>query len=244
MSGSIKVNGIVISSMPIGEYDKRIVLLTKELGKISAFARRSRRQSSSLLGVTNAFIYGEFELYRGQSSYSINAVKASEYFTNVTTDYDNMMMGAYFLEVAEFFAQENNDEKERLLLLYRSLQVMGVGDRSLKLIKSIYELKTMVINGEYPNLFECGECGTKEDLVALSSDLESVRCKEHAHNKDCIPINGSTLYALQYVTSSSIKKLYSFELKSDIETEFINVVDRLSGKYLNYQFKSVDFLKN
>ena len=76
MPGNILVNGIVISSMPIGEYDKRIVLLTKEIGKVAAFVRGARKPNSPFVGISNAFIYGEFELYRGRSSYTVNKANA------------------------------------------------------------------------------------------------------------------------------------------------------------------------
>ena len=70
---TITVRGMILSSMPIGEYDRRLEILTDSLGRISAFARGARKPSSALVSATRVFAFGEFDLYEGRSSYNINA---------------------------------------------------------------------------------------------------------------------------------------------------------------------------
>lgn len=243
MAFNITVTGMVLSAVPIGEYDKRITILTRERGKITAFARGARRSGNQMMAAANPFVFGEFEIYPGKSSYKALRAEITNYFRELAADYDMVCYGSYFLEVADYYGQENADETKRLQLLYQTLRALESKRFSYSLIRGIYDLKTLAINGEYPNVYECLACGAKEDLDFFSMRLRGCVCKNCQSKVGGNPIDASTLYAMQYVISTPIEKLFTFRLSESVEREFLSLLRSYRKNYENHRFKAEDFLE-
>ena len=146
-----KTTGIVLLSAPIGERERRVVLLTKEHGKLSAFARGAMRPNSPLRAATMPFAFGDFFFYESRNSVTITGAEIKNSFPDLYTDLEGALYGYYFLELAEYYTREYNDEKLMLGLLYQSLKALTTPSLKRRLVKVIYEWKTLVINGEYPD---------------------------------------------------------------------------------------------
>ena len=143
------LTGMVIKSAPAGEYDRRLVILTCERGKITAFARGARRPGSTLMAACAPFVFGTFALYEGRDAYSLVSVDVQNYFREITEDMEAACYGSYFLEFADYYGRENLEAVETLKLLYQSLRALLKSAIPNRLVRAVFELKLMEINGEY-----------------------------------------------------------------------------------------------
>lgn len=243
MGQSTVMTGIILHAAPIGEYDKRVVILTKERGKITAFAKGARRQNSSLIAAANPFAFGEFELYEGRSSYTMVKASIQNYFLELVNNFEGAYYGFYFMEFADYYARENNDEIMMLKLLYQSLRALTKDNLSKELIRCIFELKAVTINGEYPQVFQCLCCEKEEKMIYFSTKLGGVVCSDCVKPEHfAIAVSNSTLYAMQFIISSSIEKLFTFKVSDQVLRELKSIMKKYLKTYIDKDFKSLPIL--
>ena len=119
----------------------------------------------------------------------------------------------YFAEIADYYTRENNDEREMMKLLYQSLRALCVPALSRELVRYIFEIKSIVVNGEFPG------------LPADTTGLEE-----------------STIYALNYIVESSVEKLYTFTVSESVLFQLKGLAELYCDRVFDREFKSLEIL--
>ena len=246
MSQPIKLTGIVLSTMPIGEYDKRLLLLTKEKGKIGVFAKGSRRPTSQLLSISQVFSFGEFYIYQGKTSNTITQGNLINSFQELRKDISQLSYGMYFIELLNSVTNEEEDCEEYLRLLYKTLQELIKKRLSNDLIRCIFELKTLSLFGLYPQVTECLYYDETicDDNYYFSVEQGGIVCFNNIKNiKEVIKNAGGTIYTKQYILSSELKKLYNFSVNESILYELKNILKKYINYHIGNKFKTLEVIE-
>lgn len=243
MGSQVKTKGIVIHEMPIGEYDKRIILLAKDIGKITVFAKGARKSTSKFLAGSQIFAYGEYMLYKGKTSYNINQVSLIKPFYNIRNNIEDLTWGLYILEFIEHISDEDNPNNLLIKLLLKTLQALDSGRFNAELITEIFELKAISLIGYSPWVTSCVKCNS-EDINHFSSKEGGTICDNCSNNKESIiSISAGAIYAIRYILSMPIEQLYTFKLETNILNELKLVTNQFIEYNFNKKFKTLDFFK-
>jgi len=217
MRDFVTTKGIVLRTSNLGEYDRRMVVLTQDFGKITVFCRGVRRPKSKYIALATPFTFGVIKAFPGNDAYSLMEIELMDYFEPLRKDFELSCLGMYFLEVADYYCRENNDELMMLKLLYVSLRCLekkaeGKLDIPFELIRAVYEIRAIAVNGEFPGI------------------LPQFKLSEAAS------------YTLEYIASQKLESLYSFKVSDEVLSEVVNASKVYRNRFLCGNFKSLDII--
>lgn len=241
--GVIKTKGFVIKETPINDTDKMITLLTADLGKISVSARGSRKSGKSAYG-TQVFTYGDYILFKGKSSYSLNSCDISTTFYELACDMERLTHAAHMMEIASDAANDSRDAGRLLHQLLYALHALKKG-RNPWLVSAAFTIKLMQLVGYPPHTLSCASCNTREmEEIHFSFDRCGFVCETcAAQDQQSMHIGPGTAKAIIHVLCSQDLGVYQFELAPEVLTVFSYIALRYVSERFDKTYSKLDFLK-
>lgn len=228
--GILKLKGIVISENNSSDYDKMVTILTPN-GKIGCAARGARRPKSALMAATQFLCFGDYLIYQGVNSYSINSCEVNEVFYNIRMDLDKLQYASHITKIINDVTDENQNTYKILQLFLNTLYVLSETDKNMDLAISIFKLKLLSLLGFTPIIDRCSNCNRNDTKLSHFSFRDNgLKCSTCAkQDKGAIEISEATINAIKYIVLAPPKKLFSFNLSEN----GIKELEIVSKIYLN-----------
>lgn len=263
-SQTINVKGIILREAQYGENDKMLTVLTHERGKISVHAHGVMKYGSSNFSFCQMFSYSNFSLYEKSGVFHLKEGSLIESFYDLRKSLDGSALAYYIAETAVDCSKEDLPEESILRLVLNSLYCICNSLYPIWQIKGVYEFRLCNEIGFTPKTALCENCGKPIEGNAVFNITNGyIRCKEchtKARDKWDIPISRELegIYsnytsiieisypvtkALGYISSSDIKRIFSFKLDDSESVLFSNVCEKYFLTHIDRTFPSLDFYK-
>ncbi len=238
----ITTTGIVIRAKSMGD-DRLVTLLTPDFGVLSAVARGANSPRGRLTSATEQFCYSRFVLFRYRDRVTIDSAEEQVSFFELRRSLEKLALASYFAELCCELAPKEEPAGEYLRLILNALHLMLRSEKSLPLLKAIFELRLLTMAGFMPDLTGCAACGdfsSKEMLFSIESGrLFCEKCCPRTEAASQVP--EGVLAAMRHILYSKFEQLFSFTLSE----EGTRILAGFCERYLKYQvqrtYPSLDF---
>lgn len=181
-----QVRGINLKSVPLGEYDRLLTILTRERGLVKAVAVGARKHQSGMSARSMAFMVNDLVLAKGKSLDRVKQCDVVQGFRGISQNLLKLTCAQYWGEITLKQALTDQSQEELFLVLVEHLTRLDrcATDRVWAyLVHGVYHL--LAIAGFAPLIHVCcitqtaiegGQAGFSVvggGLVALDGDLSS-----------------------------------------------------------------------
>lgn len=240
---NINVKGIVLKEFPVGESDKRIIIFSKEHGKMLLFAKGARNQKSKLMAATQLFSYSEFFIFEGKNFRTISRADLIESFYGIRNDILKLSYSSYFLELIEKTVLEEMEEEDILKLMLKTLSVVSKTSFDIKLCARIFELKLLQLMGFMPDINICGTCGKdilKESIFySENGSIICSSCKPYLDEAKVMSV-GAVL-ALKHIMNNKVDDIFKFNVSESVLYELTDFSKLFLKLHIDEKFKTLEF---
>jgi len=160
MTSRSKLTAIVLRSVDTGEADRVVTFLTRERGKVSAFARGARASRRRFGGSLEPFTLVSAEVRERTASdlLALDSVSPLDAFGGIRGDLARIACAGYAAELARELVRDHEPHEDLFDLLAAYLGALDAGP-ALPASLRAFELGALRAAGLAPRLDACARCG-------------------------------------------------------------------------------------
>ncbi len=239
-------DGLIIREQNIGDNDKLVTILTRNMGVISAYAAGSKSIKSKKSSATCLLSYSSFVLKKKGDLFRITEASPIKVFFSTGDDIEALYLAQYFCELAAVHTPEDSVCESVLRLFLNSLYFLSEKKRNIFLLKAIAELRLLSLIGYMPDLVACKKCVKYEKELMYFDTLEGL-----LYCADCVPyrkdfalLNGTLIMAMRHIIYSDFDKLFSFTLPDDACIALSSVTEKYLINKTEQKLKTLSFFNS
>ncbi|AOV07882.1 DNA repair protein RecO [Sporosarcina ureilytica] len=237
-----KWEGIVIRTMPYGESNKIVTLLTQEAGKITVMARGAKKPRSKLAAVTQPFTHGSFLIRKGRGMGTLSQGEPIESMRFIREDLEATSYASYIVEIIDRFTEENNRVAGVYELLSDALHAINE-EYDAEAITLFVEWKMIRVGGIHPVLHECTNCGATDGEFGFSFKEIGFLCHRCFHiDTYVVRLTPTQIKLIRTFYTVPIHRVGNLSLKKDTKQLMKKIVRTIYDEQLGVWFKSRNFL--
>ncbi len=241
----INTNGLVLREVKLRESDKILTVMTPTLGVISVSAGGSMRPTNKLFSASGLFCYAEWTLFEGKTMFRADEAAPIEVFFGLRNSIEAMSLAAYIADLLQILSPTGEEADRLLRLALNSLYLLAQQKKDPRLVKAVFELRSLSESGFMPDLLGCGDCGRYDGAgFAFSTKDGTLLCGDCARQRGVAPnLDAAALAALRHAVLADDEKVFAFTLKDDSARQLTAVAEEYALCHLDYPPKTLSFLK-
>jgi len=254
VSDRLKLTAVVLRTVDYGESDRVVSLLTRERGKVAAFARGARASKRRFGGALESFTLLDAELRERRSGdlLGLDAVSVTRGFGAIRGDLTRIACASYACELCLELLRDAEPHPEFFDLLVELLSRLDVGPGRAGLLRA-FELGALRSAGFMPRLDACARCDrpappagsppvpTHVQFDPAQGGLLCSRCAAFA-SPGALRVRIETTWALRHFQEGGLAASEGAPLEPELAAEARQLLARFLEHQLGRSLGSARFL--
>ncbi|MCF7820451.1 MAG: DNA repair protein RecO [Candidatus Pacebacteria bacterium] len=240
------IEAIILKTEPAKENDVKVLVYSREEGKLFLSMKGALRASSKLIGHVQPLSFSTLMIISGKQGDYIGSAKNIETYLNIRDNFKRLQLAGLSARLFSCLLKTNQSDQAMFFLIKSWLDFLNTDELSLddinfKLYSLAFNLKFISLLGLFPDITLCSYCrkplSNCQELYYFSKEQGAFSCSKNHNSQD----------AKLSLNSLKLMKFLALEDFQDINRLLVSKEDVISlseavRDYMIYEFK--DSLKD